>query len=131
EAGGRQRRHAAELPAAQYADGRAGFEALTPIGAHFEACRSVVDGESGTAAVRAARQRSSAAATSASPSARTEAASNAALTAPALPIASVPTGTLPGIWTIESRLSRPLSAALSTGTPKTGSGVSDATIPGR
>src|SRR5690606_28779147 len=47
-------------------------------------------------------------------------ASNAALRAPALPIASVATGTPPGIWTMERRESRPLRAALSTGTPKTG-----------
>src|SRR5690606_34572124 len=135
EAGGGQRRHAAELPAAQDADGRAGLEALSLVSGHFAVCRSVVDGcpdgDSGTAAVWAARQPSSASATRASPSASTEAASSAALIAPALPIASVPTGTPPGICTIESRLSSPLSAALSTGTPKTGSVVSAATIPGR
>ena len=38
------------------------------------------------------------------------AASRPALIAPARPIASVPTGTPAGIWTIDSRLSRPLSA---------------------
>ena len=42
-----------------------------------------------------------------SPSARTAAARSAALTAPARPIASVPTGMPAGIWTIERRLSWP------------------------
>ena len=51
--------------------------------------------------------------------------------APGLPIASVPTGTPAGIWTIESRLSMPLSAWLSTGTPSTGSEVIEAVMPGR
>src|SRR5918992_952899 len=58
---------------------------------------------------------------SASPSMR--AASNAALTAPALPIASVPTGTPPGICAIDSSESIPFRAADSTGTPRTGSAV--------
>ncbi len=43
-----------------------------------------------------------------------------ALVAPGLPIASVPTGTPPGIWTMESSESRPWSAALCTGTPEDG-----------
>ena len=45
-----------------------------------------------------------------------------ALIAPAWPMASVPTGMPAGIWTIDSRLSMPFSAWLSTGTPSTGSG---------
>ena len=53
------------------------------------------------------------------------------MTAPAFPIASVPTGTPAGIWTIERRLSWPFSAFDSTGTPKTGSAVMEAVIPGR
>ena len=48
------------------------------------------------------------------------AARRAALVAPAAPMAKVPTGTPPGIWTIESSESRPLSAWVSTGTPSTG-----------
>jgi hypothetical protein len=59
------------------------------------------------------------------------AASSAALRAPARPIASVPTGTPAGIWTIDSSESRPDSARLSTGTPSTGSTVWAAIIPGR
>ena len=58
-------------------------------------------------------------------------ASSAAFAAPASPMASVATGTPAGIWTIESRLSRPLSARLCTGTPSTGSRVFAASIPGR
>ena len=46
-------------------------------------------------------------------------------------MASVPTGTPAGIWTMESSESMPLSACDSTGTPNTGSGVMDATMPGR
>jgi hypothetical protein len=59
------------------------------------------------------------------------AASRAALTAPALPIASVPTGMPAGICTIDSRLSWPERALDSTGTPSTGRLVSDAAMPGR
>ena len=51
--------------------------------------------------------------------------------APARPMASVPTGMPAGIWTIDSRLSMPLSAFDSTGTPNTGSGVIAAVMPGR
>ena len=46
-------------------------------------------------------------------------------------VASVPTVTPAGIWTIDSRLSWPPSALDSTGTPKTGRGVSEAHMPGR
>ena len=66
----------------------------------------------------AARQSSSALRSFASPSARMAAASSAAFMAPAVPIASVPTGTPPGICTIDRRLSSPPSALLSIGTPK-------------
>ena len=53
------------------------------------------------------------------------------MTAPALPMASVPTGMPPGICTMESSESRPFSAALCTGTPSTGTVVCAATMPGR
>src|SRR5690606_13278804 len=88
-------------------------------------------GRSGTASVWRARQASSRAARSGSESASTEAASNAALMAPALPMASVPTGTPAGICTMESNESWPDNAFDSTGTPNTGSGVSAAAMPGR
>ena len=51
--------------------------------------------------------------------------------APALPIASVPTGIPAGICTIEYSESTPASVLDSTGTPSTGSSVSDAVMPGR
>ena len=51
--------------------------------------------------------------------------------APGLPIASVPTGMPAGICTVESSESRPLSEALSIGTPSTGSSVCAATTPAR
>ena len=51
--------------------------------------------------------------------------------APGLPIANVATGTPPGICTIESRESSPLSEADSMGTPSTGSGVRAAATPAR
>ena len=53
------------------------------------------------------------------------------MTAPARPIASVPTGTPAGICTIESSESIPFSVFDSTGTPSTGSAVFAAAIPGR
>src|SRR5690348_9549513 len=59
------------------------------------------------------------------------AASSAAFTAPALPIASVPTGMPPGICAMERSESRPFSAFDSTGTPSTGNTLFDAVIPGR
>ena len=53
------------------------------------------------------------------------------MTAPASPMASVPTGTPAGIWTMERRLSWPDSAFEGTGTPNTGSVVKAAVMPGR
>ena len=63
--------------------------------------------------------------------ARMAAAKRPAFIAPLRPIASVPTGMPPGIWAMESRLSMPFSAWLSTGTPSTGRAVMLAAIPGR
>jgi hypothetical protein len=54
----------------------------------------------------------------------------AAFTAPALPIASTPTGIPPGIWTIDSSESSPPETFVSIGTPSTGSMVWAATTPG-
>ena len=59
------------------------------------------------------------------------AASSPALTAPDVPMASVPTGTPRGIWTIESSESTPLSDLLSTGTPSTGRIEIAASMPGK
>ena len=46
-------------------------------------------------------------------------------------MASVPTGIPAGIWTMDSKESRPLSAADSIGTPSTGNNVLAAATPGR
>src|SRR5919199_4685895 len=60
---------------------------------------------------------------------RMRTASSPALRAP--PIDTVATGTPAGIWTIESSESIPSRCCNGTGTPITGSGVAEATIPGR
>ena len=84
-----------------------------------------------TASVCAWRNRASAWRTSGYLLPRIAAARSAALAAPDAPMASVPTGTPRGIWTIESSESSPRSIWLSTGTPSTGSVVIAAIIPGR
>ncbi|ENN87345.1 hypothetical protein RHSP_26621 [Rhizobium freirei PRF 81] len=117
QASSRHGEHAAELAAADDADRLFGH-------------RSSI-GYSATPALCRARHSSSRSAISSSLSARTAAARRAAFTAPALPIANVPTGIPAGICTMESRLSCPESARDCTGTPKTGSGVMDAAMPGR
>ena len=86
---------------------------------------------SATDAVCSARHASSLAASAASLFASIDAASNAALTAPALPIANVPTGIPAGICTIDNKLSIPSSAFDCTGTPSTGNRVIDAAMPGK
>lgn len=53
------------------------------------------------------------------------------MTAPALPMARVPTGMPAGIWAIGSRESMPFNALDCTGTPSTGSTVLAAAMPGR
>jgi ATP-dependent DNA helicase RecQ len=63
-------------------------------------------------------------------SARISAARSAAFTAPARPMASVPTGMPAGICTIESSESRPPSC-VPIGTPRTGLSVFEATTPAR
>ena len=83
--------HAAELAAAENADRVAGAPA----------CASQSTGAKATASVFARRQAASRCASASSCSASTAAASRAALIAPALPMASVPTGTPPGICTME------------------------------
>ena len=60
-----------------------------------------------------------------------DAANSAALTAPARPMANVATGTPAGIWTMDSRLSRPPRCGEGTGTPSTGRVVFAAIMPGR
>src|SRR5262249_21219505 len=58
-------------------------------------------------------------------------ASRAAFTAPARPMASVPTGIPAGIWTIDRRESSPCNDLDSMGTPSTGRAVLAATTPAR
>src|SRR5690606_31116316 len=118
---GGDRQHAAKLAATDDADGGAGVDDR----------RSGHSGESATPSAWRARHSSSRAASRRSAAASIAAASRPALTAPARPMASVPTGTPAGIWTIDSRLSMPDSALDSTGTPSTGSRVIDAAMPGR
>ncbi len=77
---------------------------LAPRGPHAHAVSSST-GNSATEAVCRARHSSSRSSSAASDRASTAAASSAALMAPARPIANVPTGTPPGICTMESRLS--------------------------
>ena len=87
QTGRRQGGHPAQLAAAENAKSRAGRQ-----GRHASST-----GRSPTAAVCRARQASRAARTLSSWPARIEAASKAALTAPARPMARVPTGTPAGI----------------------------------
>ena len=47
------------------------------------------------------------------------------------PTATVATGMPAGIWTIDSSESSPPRSASGTGTPMTGSGVTEASMPGR
>src|SRR5215475_13645675 len=91
EAGGGHGRHAAKLTGAQYADGGTRRDDLALLR------RFVALGSSATLSVRAWRQASSALATRLSERARTAAARRAAFTAPASPMASVPTGMPAGI----------------------------------
>ena len=114
-----------------------------PIGPSPEAASSSAAAPSRNASTRSsgrkrrwrtpcsARKARSCSRNSGRPLARIETASNPALVAPALPMASVATGTPAGIWTIESSESSPFSAAPCTGTPSTGSVVWAATMPGR
>src|SRR5690606_16544023 len=92
EPGCRHGQHAAELAAADNSDCCAGWKGFYHVG---------VIGRSGTFCDWAARQASKRAASASSESASTAAASSAALTAPARPIASVPTGMPAGICTME------------------------------
>src|SRR5262249_20217081 len=111
-----ERQHATELAGAEHADVHLPF---------------LGSGSASTVAVCLVRKVRSASRISGCFAPRMAAASSAAFTAPALPIASVPTGTPPGIWTMERSESPPFNAADSTGTPSTGSTVLAAAMPGR
>ena len=92
----RHRQHPAQLSAAENSDGVAGLQLHLIGGRHADP-----SGRSLTASVCCLRQAASRPASAGSFSASTLAASSAALMAPGLPIASVPTGTPAGIWTME------------------------------
>ena len=96
--GGGERQHAAELSAAEDADDHARRDRPLVVSRHQWAS---LLGRLPTAADCFVRQRSSAVATFLSERARMAAARSAALIAPERPMASVPTGTPAGIWTME------------------------------
>ena len=122
ERGRGQRQHARQLAAAQNADGLSGLQ---------HQCAPSETGCKAIEAVCAARHACNRALRAGSFRASTATASKAALMAPALPIASVPTGMPAGICTIDNRLSCPDRALDSTGTPNTGRWVIAAAMPGR
>ena len=113
--------HAAELSAAEDADGGAGEDWVPPR----------VSCPSRTLAVCFSRKGAEFFAQVGPGVGEDRDGERAALVAPALPMASVPTGTPAGIWTMESRESMPLRALLSMGTPSTGRMVWAAVMPGR
>src|SRR5882724_2570294 len=122
----RESEHVTELSAAEDADGHACFpfffgEGGVTEGSGLASTRKVCSARNFRTASRKARCLVP----------RIEAARSAALTAPDLPMASVPTGTPPGICAMESNESRPLSVFDSTGTPRTGRTVFEAVMPGR
>src|SRR6185312_8516282 len=121
----RQRQHAAQLPAADNADGAARRDGMS------ERLHVTHLGDLPTDFVCLARQALRRLSSLESSSARMAAACRAAFLAPASPMAKVATGTPPGIWAMESSESRPFKARLCTGTPNTGKVVMLATMPGR
>src|SRR5262249_49495001 len=126
-----QSEHVAELAAAKNADGHLRFLFLRAGGLWPAADHLAGSGEARTFFVCVVRNLRKASRIAGYLLPSEAAASNAALIAPALPMASVPTGIPPGIWAIASSESKPLSALDSIGTPNTGSTVFDAVIPGR
>src|SRR2546425_574409 len=121
----RESEHVAELPPAKDANGHARLPFLfgeeTADGSGWESTRPVCS----------ARNFRSASRKEGCFVARMAAARSAALTAPDLPMASVPTGMPLGICAMERSESSPLRAFDSTGTPRTGRTVFDAVMPGR
>ena len=117
EARGGLGQHAAQLAAAEDAEGRAGRKrklghgSLSPRPSRRRLRSGSRRRRSG---VRPGRRRTGPG--SARPAGRRS-------WPPASPMARVPTGMPPGIWTMDSRLSMPFSALDSTGTPSTGRSV--------
>src|ERR1700704_4137021 len=129
----RECEHVSELPAAEDADSHARFPFLAGEVVAIPRARAAAAGSgfASTRSVCALRNLRYASRTSGCFAPSMAAASKAALIAPALPIASVPTGMPPGICAMESNESRPCSDFDSTGTPSTGKTVFEAVIPGR
>src|SRR3954447_21452446 len=138
----RQSQHVSELPTAQNPDRHAGFlfkfagpgfdlAELGLLKANEFPCAAAGSGLASTRSVCASRNFRSASRISGCFAPRIAAARSAELIAPALPIASVPTGTPPGICAIDSSESSPFNVFDSTGTPSTGRTVFDEVIPGR
>src|SRR5258708_28401863 len=104
------REHVSELPAAENTDGHARvpfFSGAVVVAIPSARAGAFGSGLARTRSVCALRNFLYASRTSGCFAPRIAAASKAALIAPALPIASVPTGTPPGIWALASKESRP------------------------
>src|SRR5580692_7528428 len=128
----RQGEHVPQLPAAEDPDAHARLLLLASFdNPLFSAAALDGSGLARTRWVWAPRKLRSASRMGGNLPPRIAAASSAALMAPALPIASVPTGMPAGICAIESSESSPFNAFDSTGTPSTGSTVFEAVIPGK
>src|SRR5580704_8354905 len=125
--------HVTKLSATEDPDAHAGFLFFIGFRGPFFLGRVPADGSefARTRPVCAARNLRSASRICEYLFPRIAAASSAALIAPALPIASVPTGMPPGICAMERSESRPFKAFDSTGTPSTGSTVFEAVMPGK
>src|SRR5260370_683787 len=122
----RESEHVAELSAAEDADGHACLPFFFAGGGAVEG-----SGLARTRPVCSARNLRKASRMARCFAPRMEAARSAALTAPDLPMASVPTGMPAGSCAMERSESRPLRARDSTGTPRTGRTVFEAVMPGR
>src|SRR5712692_9306171 len=122
----RESEHVAELSAAEDADGHARLPFFFAGGGATEG-----SGLARTRPVCSVRNFREASRMAGYFAPRMAAARSAALTAPDLPMASVPTGTPLGICAMERSESRPLRALDSTGTPRTGRTDFEAVMPGR
>src|SRR4029077_5694991 len=129
EPGRGEGQHAAQLAAAKNPDGGPGWKRAGKDGRSAHGLRFFGFLPPGVLApdrVCLTRQASSRRPSFGSSRARRAAAKSPAFFAPASPMAKVATGMPPGIWAMESRLSSPLSARVSTGTPSTGKTVIEA-----
>src|SRR5487761_2177595 len=136
EALGRHAEHATELAASEQPQPFAGHDRRPCLRLVVRALRALAHAAGGTRIARAAlvcfwRNAASFLASDGSAAARTATANSAAFAAPASPIANVATGMPLGICTIDSSESSPRRYLDGTGTPRTGTRVFDASMPGR